>query len=455
MKKIVLIAVVAALLGNSEAQTALSGVNFSTHSYSGQFVVHAPGAGSDATLISRLTADPNYIQLDPSLLVVSCERIKQLLWRRLDDKPSWCGKIFLNLRPARTKEEFVTIVSEKFSDGWQYRVHLPDVMERGRFVRAIVQVLLVEIANRGGEARSTEIPLWLVEGLSRDLLASGEMEIILPPPNWKVNGVTISPQLVSGRRPNPLARARAVLGEHPPLTFDELSWPADDPLSGEVSEVYQSSAQLFVDRLLEFKDGPACLRAMIAELPRHLNWQLAFLNGFKPHFQRTLDVEKWWAVQVAQFTGRDLTQTWSPLESWNKLDEIIRASVQVRTSGDKLPLRTEVDLQTLLHESNGIELARFYRQKLDALDSLRLRVSQDLVGLVDEYRQALGAYLQRQSTTVPFMPLGKQGALVTNPAAQQLIHQLDALEVKRQAMRQVPQKPEMNTPENISAAFRE
>jgi hypothetical protein len=328
-------------------------------------------------------------------------------------------------------------------------------MERGRFVRAIVQVLLVEIANRNSQARSTEIPLWLVEGLSRDLLASDEMQIILQPPNWKVNGVTITPLSVSGRRPSPLARARAVLGEYPPLTFDELSWPAEYESSGEVSEVYQASAQLFVDRLLEFQDGPACMRATINELPKHLNWQIAFLNGFKPHFQRTLDVEKWWAVQVTQFTGRDLTQTWSPIESWNKLDEIIRASVQVHAGGSGLPLRTEVNLQTILHESNNIEQAQFYRQKLDALDALRLRVSQGLIGLVDEYRQALGAYLQKQSTTTPFLPLGLHGLLVTNPARKKLIRELDALEVKRQGMRPVPQKDEVNTPENISAAFRE
>jgi hypothetical protein len=455
MKKFVLIAVMFALPAVSEVQTPVPGVNFSTRSYSGQFVVHALGVMPDSLLISKLTADPNYIQLDQSLLVVSCERIKQLLWRRLDDKPSWRGKIFLNLRSARAKDEFVSIVSEKFTDGWQYQVRLPDVMERGRFVRAIVQVLLVEIANRNSQARSTEIPLWLVEGLSRDLLASDEMQIILQPPNWKVNGVTITPLSVSGRRPSPLARARAVLGEYPPLTFDELSWPAEYESSGEVSEVYQASAQLFVDRLLEFQDGPACMRATINELPKHLNWQIAFLNGFKPHFQRTLDVEKWWAVQVTQFTGRDLTQTWSPIESWNKLDEIIRASVQVHAGGSGLPLRTEVNLQTILHESNNIEQAQFYRQKLDALDALRLRVSQGLIGLVDEYRQALGAYLQKQSTTTPFLPLGLHGLLVTNPARKKLIRELDALEVKRQGMRPVPQKDEVNTPENISAAFRE
>jgi len=449
MKKIVLLAVVAALLGVSEAQTPPPGVNFSTRSYSGQFVVHAPRAGTDAALIARLTADPNYLQLDPSLLVVSCERIKQLLWRRLDDKPAWRGKIFLNLRPARAQNETVTLVSEKFSDGWQYKVQMPDVMERGRFVRTIVQALLVEIANRGAVARSAEIPSWLVEGLSRDLLASGEMEIILPPPKWKVNGVTISPQVVSGQRPNPLARARVVLGGQPPLTFEELSWPADNLVAGEVSEVYQSSAQLFVDRLLEFPDGAACLRAMLGDLPRHLNWQLAFLSGFQAHFQRTLEVEKWWAVQVAQFTGRDLAQTWSPVESWNKLDEIIRAAVKVRTSGSELPVRTDVNLQTLVHESNGIEQAQFYRQKLNSLDALRLRVSQELVGLVDEYRQALADYLRRQSNSNPFMAYSR------HRAAHNLIRQLDALEVKRQAMRPAPPKEETSTPENISAAFRE
>lgn len=455
MKRILLVAVAMALFRIAEAQPAAPGMNAATHSVSGQFVVYAPSTPLAAALLSKLAASPAHIQLDPSLLTVSCERIKQLLWRKLDDKPSWRGKIFLNLHSAGTKNDLIRIVSEKYVDGWRYRAELPAVIERERFVRVITQLLLVEIANRRADTRCTQIPLWLVEGLSRELLASGEMEIILQPPSWNVNGVTIRPQTVNAQRPHPLARARAVLGARPPLTFEELSWPEEDQLRGEAAEVYQCSAQLFLDRLLEFKDGPACLRATIAELPHYLNWQLAFLQGFKPHFERPLDIEKWWAMQVTQFTGRELTQTWSLDESWNKLDEIIRAPVQVRTASNALPLRTRVNLQTLLRSSNGIEQAQFYRQKLAALDSLRVRVSQELVGLVDEYRQAIGAYLQKQASTAPFQPRGKQGGLVVNAPAQELIRRLDVLEARRKAARPLPQKPPGSGPENISAAFRE
>ena len=93
------------------------------------------------------------------------------------------------------------------------------------------------------------------------------------------------------------------------MTFEELSWPTAANSTGAAGEFYGDSAQLFVDELLSLPDGRACLRAMVAELPRY-NWQFAFLHAFGAYFQRPLDVEKWWALQVVQFTGHDLGQTW-------------------------------------------------------------------------------------------------------------------------------------------------
>ena len=459
MKKIApILVVLLALLGVAGAQTVLPEPNLNTRSYSGQFFVRASAIPTDPRLASQLTAGGNYVQLDPALLVVSVERIKELLWRKLAAKPAWRGRIYLDLRAARSADENVRLVSEKFSDGWRYRVQLPDVIEHERFVRAIIQALLLEIANRGATERSAELPLWLVEGLSHELIASGDMagelKIFLPPPNVKEAGLTLSRLKLDERRTNSLYWARVVLGSQPPLTFEELSWPADDQLSTEASEVYQSSAQLFVDRLLEFKDGPASFRALLGELPKHLNWQLAFLDAFKAHFPNVLEVEKWWAVQVSHFTGRELEQTWSSAESWKKLDAIIHAPVQVRTGGGEQPLRTEVDMQALLRDANGLEQSRFCRQKLDSLDSLRLRASPELVRLVDDYRQAINTYLEKQKITNPFLRVRKFHELVVNRAARDLIRQLDDLEVKRQAFRPVPPKPDAAEPENISAAFR-
>ena len=111
-------------------------------------------------------------------------------------------------------------------------------------------------------------------------------------------------------------------------------------------------------------------------------------------------------------------------------------------------------MQALLRDANGLEQSRFCRQKLDSLDSLRLRASPELVRLVDDYRQAINTYLEKQKITNPFLRVRKFHELVVNRAARDLIRQLDDLEVKRQTFRPAPPKPDAAEPENISAAFR-
>src|SRR5205085_591999 len=124
---------------------------------------------------------------------------------------------------------------------------------------------------------------------------------------------------VSARRDSPLEQAHKTLQSRPPLSFHELSWPLEEQWFGEASEVYRASSQLFLSQLLRLEGGRSALRAMLVELPQRYNWQFAFLNAFHAHFQCTLDVEKWWALQTLHFGGRDLVaQTWPFEESWQK-----------------------------------------------------------------------------------------------------------------------------------------
>ena len=165
------------------------------------------------------------------------------------------------------------------------------------------------------------------------------------------DGLNLVSYNVSGRRANPLEQAHRKFQSESPLSFYQLSWPADEQWSGETGELYRCSAQLFLDELLRLKDGKACLRAMIAGLPRRLNWQLAFLDAFHSHFQRALDVEKWWALQSLHFTGRDvLAQTWPFEESRRKLDEALHAEVEVRVGAGETPIYSTVKLQSIIRE---------------------------------------------------------------------------------------------------------
>ncbi len=435
MNRVAVIIFAVALLGRAAAQTPAR-VLASTRSYSGQFEVHSPlGLGPSAR--PSVSGD-GFISLEPGLLAVTCERIKAALWRALDARPSWRGKVHLTLRPARSAAETVTIVSEKVPGGWTYRVGLPNEMEQDRFVRVIVQVLLMEIANRNAGSRPAEIPSWLAEGLSQELLGLGSSEFLLEPPSRNENGLVLNRIAVDEWRTNLLARAKRTLNARPPLTFEQLSWPGAEQWSGETGDVYRSSAQLFVDELLRLKNGPACLRAMLADLPRRYNWQFAFLDAFQAYFKQTLDVEKWWALQLVEFTGRDLTEMWSPAESWIKLDEILHLPIEVRTGSGELPLRTEVTLQAIIRDWNTAQQAQILPRKLRELDSLRLRVAQDLIALVDDYRQVLGTYLEKRSAPRALTFIKRLGNLIPDRTADDALKQLDALDARRARLRPAP-----------------
>ena len=418
-------------------------------SRSGQFSASSPPAVAFAR---KFTPPPgNYISLEPALLVVSCDRIKEALYRDLGLGAQWRGKIALRLHAAQSADETVTIISEKMPGVWNYRVEMPDVMEQRRYVRAIVQVLLVEIASRDAVSRPAEIPAWLAEGLAQELLARDGVAIILTPPDTTDNGLPIRRQDIhvtdspaqtgpNTRRLNPLDQAQKTLRARAPLTFEQLSWPTDDLETGEGSDAFRASAQLFVDQLLRLPDGPACVRAMLDGLSRRYNWQFAFFEGFDAQFKKPLDVEKWWALQVVQFTGRDLRQTWTIEESWSKLDEILRAPVGVRVRPNELPLRTEVTLQTILREWDQASQGQILQKKLQDLDALRMHVAQEMIAVVDNYRLVINTYLEKRDAPRTFSFLTRRKA-VPDRVTRAAIQQLDALDATFQAMQPAPPAP--------------
>jgi hypothetical protein len=426
-----------ALAGTARAQLAPYD-SVSARSVSGQFIVYSARQNSPAQDFSN---DANLLKLEPSLVTVSCERIKQILTSELGPGGQWRGKVHLALRPAQSADDEITLVSERFKDGWGYRLDVPNPVERTRFVRGVVQALLLEEANRKAGERSAEIPIWLAEGLARNVLATHELEVILPPPRFAVNRLIITQRDVNARRSDPLTTARRDLREQAPLTLAELSWPKDEQLIGAAGGIYRSSAQLFVSELLRFQDGRACLHAMLEELPKFYNWQMAFLSAFKLHFQRQLDVEKWWALQVELFTGRDASGLWTPEESWTKLDAILRAQVQVRRLKKDLPSAAEVPLTAVIREWDFDRQRQTLRAKLGELDGARQRVATALLPLVDEYRRALADYLMNRDRAGVVLPGNKTTLPGAKSVARETLRQLDVLESQRQKLRPKPDAP--------------
>jgi hypothetical protein len=418
-------------------------------SHSGQFLVRAVSTPALPRRLSNLQTNAQFLELDPMLLPVSCDRIKQILCRQLGANTSWRGRVYIAVRPAASGDDPITVAAERFRDGWQYFVGLPSMVDRSRYVHAMVEVILLEMANRGATERSAELPPWLSEGLSRQMLAStnNEIEVILPPPPAIPGGLRVASTTVSARRDDPLEEAHKWLSAATPLTFQELSWPTPEQLSGEAGAVYGSSAQLFVSELLKLPDGPDCLRAMLADLPRRYNWQLSFLQAFQARFQRPLDVEKWWALQVVHFTGRELTQTWPPDESWQKLDELVRSAVKVHVGTNDLPLQAEVKLQTIISEWDSSRQAQTLQGKIRELDAFRLRTAPGLAPLAAQYREVLANYLQNRDRGGSLFGLGKGAA--RRRAVQEVLLKLDNLDAERAALR-----PSLKPVADVQAEYR-
>lgn len=410
----------------------------SAQSLSRQFTVNDARTVPSPPAVTRVSTNSSFIRLEPTLVTISCERIKQALSRELDAPDAWQGKVFLILYPAQTTNDNVLISSERLGRTWQYRVALPEVVSRTRYITAVTQVLLLEMANREAVDRSAELPPWLLHGFARQLLASHEAEIILPPPTRSSDVIGPLPAaVVIGKKENPLKEAHRLLSLHSPLSFQELSWPDDNALAGEAGEVFACSSQVFVDGLLRLKEGRACMREMLRILPQFYNWQFAFLRAYQASFQRPLEVEKWWAVYAAHFTGRQLlAETWTPDASWSKLDEVIRSVVLVQnSSSNALPQYRNVSLQTIVRDWEHDAQTQALQEKIAQLYLLRPRVATNAIPLLDQYHSTIQSFLERRDRTGLPIPFRRQA--IHRKVVEQTVQQLDLLDRERPISRPV------------------
>jgi hypothetical protein len=375
-----------------------------------------------------LASDPNLVQLEPTLLTVSAERLRQHLCREIGDTSPWSGRVLFSLHPTKSLEAPARLRAEWQGNGWQYQVSLPDYIQHDRFIRTLVEVNLMEMADRDSAGRTTEIPIWLTEGLTGILLVSHSIEIILPPPRLQVRGVSTTPWSVQTKSYQPLALAHAQLQTNAPLTIEQLSWPAPNSLSGRRGQTYRNCSQLLVTQLLRLPEGPALLNAFIHDLGRHYNWQVAFLGTYQAQFSSMLDFEKWWALQVAHFTGRELGATYAYGDSVLRLKQAVLFPVEVRLQTNDLPLHGAMRLQTVIQERDLQQQQRAINRTLTELNLLRARIAPELIGLLDDYRLTLENYLRNRNRSGIYLPRGINRQVALNAVVRRTLQALDQLD---------------------------
>jgi hypothetical protein len=406
----------------------------SANSASGQFLVTSSTTASQLSSIPEIATNGLFVRLEPALLAVSAERIRDLLMEKLglDSRAPWGGKIYMVIRPARSLDENVAIIPSRFENAWVYHVILPDTLPRDRLVRTLTSVLLLEYANRGAGERSADVPPWLVEGLAQELLAENLKETIISAPSDVVAHMPMDRLSQTEHTVDSLAGARDVLQNYSVLTFAQLSWPTEAQLSGEDGGVYRASAQLLADKLLNLRNGTAKMRIMLALLPRCYNWQTAFEAAFRGNFPTPLDTEKWWALQTVIFSSEAPGAQWALRTSRAKLDEILTVPVEYRSASNNLPTYAEVSLQSVVKNFSSTRQRDILQTKLRDLELAQFRMAPSLAVLTAEYRNALAGYLGE-------VPVKRNGQLGNKPvvkvvSARDTIRTLDVLDAQRRSV---------------------
>ncbi len=115
-------------------------------------------------------------------------------------------KDLFDLHHARSLNETILVMPTVYDREWGYHIAMPDVLERQRVVSAVVEVLLLEMANRDS-GRSAEIPIWLAQGLTQELMLASDVELVLEQPQLSKSSANVfeikSPLDVDWRRADP------------------------------------------------------------------------------------------------------------------------------------------------------------------------------------------------------------------------------------------------------------
>lgn len=383
-------------------------------------------------LVSRPTLsgeDDSKIVLDPSVLVVSCERLKNVFLIELGLDDQWQGSVNLLIDSPAQKEKRPRLAAIYHPDGWTYSLELPKSIDPQLLVRALLQTLFLELANRNAGSQCAEIPGWLVEGMGAQLKAFNFPTYVLQP-NAQMDGNRVK---LEG-----LDMIRSEFRNHAPLSFQELSWPKDSDRTGEGLELYRTCAQLFLEQLLQFRDGQVLLAKMIRELPEHLNWQTAFLSAFRPHFKQLLDVEKWWGLSCVNFTRDDLAEPLTAENSWKELQDALDVPVQVHFEAQQMPVEAKITLQEVITQWPPADAIPALERATGQLKYLHLRASPELRPVVDQYLKVLAGYLNSDHGPKLEWTLGKNHPSVFKTLKSNAAEELDAADKQRDALR--PQK---------------
>jgi hypothetical protein len=386
-----------------------------TQSQSRVFNIYSP---SRSIYIGAVPAGS--VALEAELLAITADRVREAVVGQIPALGVSRNRIHLHLMDQIPNEPVIGIFPTRFNDGWNYRLAVPPVVDRSRLVRALVQVLLLEYAQRVGE-KPAEIPAWLVEGMTQQIFHTVGASLVV---NRGSSGWEASVSDLTGR-------TRDMLRTNTAPSFHDLTTLAPPPPGAAAVPFYESCTHFLVRSLLGSPNGKQKFAAFLQMLPLTWNWQTSFRQAFG--FEKMLDVEKWWALVTVEFTTRDQRQAWSPPVSLQRLDELLTTRMEWRASQSALPQTRIVTLQSMLRDVDWTLQRTALNEKISQLTYTAPHLAPQIGALALEYRKVLDRYVRdRDGSAKPSLrmtPEALQQKLVVDT-----IRRLDTLDIKRKGL---------------------
>ena len=409
------------------------------NSQSGQFMVYGPV--SPKRRGGMLDVNLDTILIGPGHVAIAADRLRAAMLKRLGIPLFLGSKVKIRLNPTLNPMATIPVVTVRHLSGYSYELTLPCEIEASKLVRALVQITLLDLTNRKPQLRDIQVPFWLTAGLTQILLSQPDLVLVLKKPESNGKAMVAEEVVRTVRRHDPFFRVRARLSSRRAFDFSEIAMPSPAHIRGENWKDFQACSNLLVDRLLALPMGEQRLQRMIRLLPDSLNWQTAFLKVYGDLFSDMLEVEKWWAVMIVQFTGQNQYQNWTLLEAVEKLENLLKLPAEIKLSDADSPFDAEITIQQALRGWDFEVQKSKFQQKINQLIVARLKMPRQLIPFVNEYGRIIETYVVQRTQIQSFKPRRGQARPKVAPIIDQTIRLLDGAD-----RRLVLFKPKVLTP---------
>jgi hypothetical protein len=385
-------------------------------SQSRQFQIYSP----DQTFLPDKIPQGSVV-VEPDWLAMTAERVRAAVVAEIPAMGSIREQIEVGILQRAPADGTIGVGTTVFADGFKYKVAIPPVVDEVRLVKGFISVLLAQYANHGGN-RAVELPTWVIEGVAQTIFHSVGPKLV-------VDGNSSGWEMTTR---DMLAHTREILRTNAPPTFHEVTMGAPPAPQSPNEAFYKSCTHLLTRSLLQRPQGREQFARFLRNLPKAWNWQTAFREAFG--FERMLDVEKWWALAMVEFTMRDQRQAFSTPVSLEKLNTLLGTPMEMHSATNALPETRMVDLQTLLEKTDWQLQAQALRDKISQLGYTANHLAPPVGTLALQYKAVLQSYLTKRAN------MAVRPTLRTTPEAQrktlaaEAVRRLAALDARRQKL---------------------